>query len=38
MNAAAKWLAHFGFERSPFDKDIGDDELWVPASRAPLID
>ena len=39
MNAIApKWLAHFGLSASPFDKELGDDALWVPASRAPLIE
>jgi type II secretory pathway predicted ATPase ExeA len=39
MNAIApKWLAHFGLAASPFDKELGDDALWVPASRAPVID
>jgi type II secretory pathway predicted ATPase ExeA len=38
MTAATRWLAHFGLNALPFGKDVGDDELWVPASRAPLID
>jgi len=38
MTAAAKWHAYFGLKALPFGKDVGDDELWVPASRAPLID
>src|SRR5688572_27878577 len=38
MTAATKWLAHFGLQALPFGKDAGDDELWVPASRGPLID
>lgn len=38
MTTGTKWLAHFGLQQLPFGKDIDDDELWVPTSRAPLID
>lgn len=36
--AATKWLAHFGFGRAPFDKEVDDGELWVPTSRKAVID
>ncbi len=26
------YLSHFGLERDPFSKDIGDAELWMPPS------
>jgi type II secretory pathway predicted ATPase ExeA len=39
MSAATiRWLAHFGMERAPFDKEVEDADLWVPSSRIPLID
>lgn len=33
-----KWLARFGFTEPPFDKRIPDGELWLPSSRAALVD
>lgn len=38
MTNAAKWLAHFGFNRAPFDKQVDDGDLWVPSSRKVVID
>lgn len=33
-----KWLSHFGLNAPPFSKEIGDADLWVPASRRRLVD
>jgi type II secretory pathway predicted ATPase ExeA len=33
-----KWLTHFSLKEAPFSKEIGDAELWVPSSRARLVD
>ena len=33
-----KWLAHFGLRESPFQKEIGDSDLWVPSSRQRIVD
>lgn len=30
-------LAHFGLSSSPFDKAIGDDDLWLPPSKESLV-
>ena len=29
----SRWRTHFGLNESPFTKEIGDADLWVPASR-----
>jgi general secretion pathway protein A len=34
----ARWLKHFGLERPPFTKELGDDELWLPSSRKAVVD
>lgn len=31
-------LGWFGFQTPPFSKEIGDDDLWLPTSKAELID
>ena len=31
-------LEHFGLSATPFDKAIGDDDLWLPPSKATLVD
>lgn len=33
-----KWMAYFGLSGSPFSKEVGDAELWVPSSRRELVD
>lgn len=33
-----RWLGHFGFVASPFDKAIDDDALWMPSSRQSIVD
>lgn len=32
------WLSHFGLKESPFSKEIPDDDLWLPASKAQLVE
>lgn len=32
------WLAHFGLTESPFSKEIGDSDLWLPTSKLSLVD
>ena len=32
------YLRHFDLEAMPFDKDLPDDELWLPSSKADLVD
>lgn len=32
------FLAFFGFKDAPFSKEIGDAELWLPSSKAALVD
>lgn len=32
------WLAHFGLDDSPFSKEVGDEQLWVPTSRQRVLD
>ena len=32
------WLGHFGLKESPFSKEIPDDDLWLPASKAQLVE
>ena len=33
-----RWLAQWGLSQSPFTKEIGDAELWVPSSRQGAVD
>ena len=35
---APRWLEHFDLDEPPFSKAIADGDLWVPASRQPVID
>src|SRR5437016_1504067 len=32
------WLSHFGFREPPFGKEIPDAALWLPPSKATLVD
>ena len=32
------WLGFFGFSDAPFSKEIGDADLWLPSSKAALVD
>ena len=32
------WLGFFGFKEAPFSKEIGDADLWLPSSKAALVD
>lgn len=32
------WLSHFGFREPPFSKEIPDADLWLPPSKATLVD
>ena len=32
------WLAHFGLREHPFAKEIPDADLWLPPSKAQLVD
>ena len=32
------WLSHFGFREPPFAKEILDNDLWLPPSKAALVD
>lgn len=34
----SRWLAHWGLTEAPFTKEIGDADLWVPASRKPSVE
>ena len=34
---SASWLSHFGLDESPFSKEIGVDDFWVPTSRQELV-
>ncbi len=34
----SRWLAQWGLREAPFTKEIGDGELWVPASRVGAVD
>lgn len=34
---SAQWLSHFGLDESPFSKEIGVDDFWVPTSRQELV-
>ena len=31
------WIVHFGFRESPFSKEIPDADLWMPPSKAALV-
>jgi type II secretory pathway predicted ATPase ExeA len=33
-----KWLSHFNLKASPFSKEIGDADLWLPASKIKIVD
>jgi general secretion pathway protein A len=37
MNTPA-WLSHFGFREPPFTKEVMDTDLWLPPSKAALVD
>lgn len=37
-NRQPQWQRHFGLNASPFSKDIGDDDLWMPSSKQALVD
>src|SRR5437763_4396849 len=32
------YLTHFGLNAAPFTKEIPDDELWLPSSKAAIVD
>ncbi len=32
------YLAHFGLSSIPFTKEVADEELWLPASKAAVVD
>ena len=34
----SRWLGQWGLREAPFTKEIGDGELWVPASRVGAVD
>ena len=34
----SRWLTHFGLREAPFTKEIGDAELWIPASRKGAVE
>ena len=34
----ARWLDHFRLTAAPFSKEIDGDDLWVPSSRAAVVD
>lgn len=34
----SRWLAQWGLREAPFTKEIGDGDLWVPASRVGAVD
>ena len=33
-----KYLAHFGFSEPPFSKEVTDGELWLPPSKARIVE
>lgn len=33
-----RWLSHFKLTAPPFDKEIGDGDLWVPESRGRVVE
>lgn len=34
----SRWLTHWGMRESPFSKEVGDAELWVPTSRKGAVE
>lgn len=34
----SRWLAHWGLRETPFTKEIGDADLWVPSSRKGVVE
>jgi len=34
----SSFLEHFGFREAPFSKEIGDKDLWLPSSKAAVVD
>src|SRR5689334_19203678 len=32
------WLSHFGLSLAPFSKEIADADLWLPSSKASLVE
>ena len=34
----SRWLSHWGITEAPFTKEIGDADLWVPASRKGAVE
>ena len=34
----ARWLERFRLTAAPFSKEIEDEDLWVPSSRAAVVD
>jgi general secretion pathway protein A len=38
MTTTPHYLAFYGLREAPFAKDIGDDDLWLPASRQSVCD
>jgi len=37
-SSSTAWLRHFELSAQPFDKDLPDDELWLPTSKTMLVD
>ena len=35
---SSAWVRHFELSAPPFDKDLPDDELWLPTSKTLLVD
>jgi|SRR6478735_8139091 general secretion pathway protein A len=35
---APRWLQHWGLNRDPFSKEIDDGELWLPSSKASVVE
>lgn len=36
--STSKWLSHFGLRCAPFSKELAATDLWVPKSRAHIVD
>lgn len=36
--SATAYLRHFELDAAPFDKDLADEELWLPSSKVALVD
>jgi len=34
----ARWLEHFSLKEQPFNKEIDDEQLWMPSSKKQLVD